>query len=41
MTEPIELGQKQQWEAIPPYQFLDSTQTVTPQDPRACSGLPG
>ena len=35
------LGQQQQWEAIHPYQLLESAQTATPQDPRACSGLPG
>ena len=42
MTEPVfELGQEQQWEAVPPYQLLESAQSSTPQDPRACSGLPG
>ena len=34
-------GQQQQWEAVPPYQLLESAQTATSQDPRACSGLPG
>ena len=34
-------GQQQQWEAVPPYQFLESAQTATSQDPRAQSGLPG
>ena len=37
----FELGQQQQWEAITPYQLLESAQTMSPQDPRACSGLPG
>ena len=37
----LRYGQQQQWEAVPPYQLLESAQTVTPQDPRACSGLPG
>ena len=37
----LEPGQQQQWEAVPPYQFLESAQTAIPQDPRACSGLPG
>ena len=37
----LSFGQEQQWEAIPPYQILESAQTTTPQDPRACSGLPG
>ena len=36
MVEPVlELGQQQQWEAVPPYQLLESAQTVTPKDPRA------
>ena len=34
-------GQQQQWEAVPPYQLLESAQTATSQDPRACSGLLG
>ena len=34
-------GQQQQWEAVPPYQFLESAQTATSQDPRAKSGLLG
>ena len=34
-------GRQQQWEAIPPYQLLESAQTVTSQDPRAYSGLLG
>ena len=34
MAEPVlELGQQQQWEVVPPYQLLESAQTVTPQDP--------
>ena len=34
MTEPVlELGLQQQWEAVPPYQLLESAQTVTPQPP--------
>ena len=37
----LSFGQQQQWEAVPPYQLLESAQTVTPQDPRACSGFPG
>ena len=37
----LNFGQQQQWEAVPSYQLLESAQTVTPQDPRACSGLPG
>ena len=37
----LSYGQQQQWEAVPPYQLLESAQTATPQDPRACSGLPG
>ena len=42
MAEPVlALGQQQQWEVVPPYQLLESAQTMTPQDPRACSGLPG
>ena len=42
MTEPVSAcGQQQQWEAVPPYQLLESAQTATSQDPRACSGLPG
>ena len=36
----LSCGQQQQWEAVPPYQFLESAQTATSQDPRACSGLP-
>ena len=36
----FKLGQQQQWEAVPPYQILESAQTETSQDPRACSGLP-
>ena len=40
MEEPVlKLGRQQQWEAVPPYQLLESAQTTTPQDPRACSGL--
>ena len=35
----LSLGQQQQWEAVPPYQLLESAQIATPQDPRACSGL--
>ena len=42
MAEPVlELGQQQHWEAVPPYQLLESAQTVTHQDPRACFGFPG
>ena len=42
MAEPVlELGQQQQLEVVPPYQLLESAQTATPQDPRACSGFPG
>ena len=37
----LSCGQQQQWEAVPPYQLLESAQTVTSQDPQACSGLPG
>ena len=37
----LSCGQQQQWEAVPPYQLLESAQTATSQDPRACSGLPG
>ena len=37
----LSYGQQQQWEAVPPYQLLESAQTATSQDPRACSGLPG
>ena len=41
MVEPVlEMGQQQQWEAVPPYQLLDSAQRATPQDPRAFSSLP-
>ena len=36
MAEPVlELGQQHQWEAIPPYQLLERTQTASPQGPRA------
>ena len=31
----LNCGQQQQWEAIPPYQLLESAQTATPQDRRA------
>ena len=42
MAEPVlGLGQQQQWEAVPPYQLLESAQTVTSQDLRACFGLRG
>ena len=34
------LGQQQQWDVVPPYQLLESTQTATSQDPRACSWSP-
>ena len=37
----LSFGQQQQWEVVAPYQILESAQTTTPQDPRACSGLPG
>ena len=37
----LSCGQQQQWVAIPPYQLLESAQTATSQDPRACFGLPG
>ena len=42
MAEPVpELERQQQWEVVPPYQLLESAQRATPQDPRACSSLPG
>ena len=42
MAKPVlKLGQKKKWEAIPPYQLLESAQTTTSQDPRACSALLG
>ena len=34
-------GQQQQWESVPPYQFLESAQRAASQDSRAQSGLPG
>ena len=37
----LNYGQQQQWEAVPPYQLLESAQTTNPWDPQACSGLPG
>ena len=40
MIEPVELGQQQQWVAVPPYQLLESAQTTSSQDPRACSWYP-
>ena len=36
----LNCGQQQQWEVVPPYQLLESAQTATPQEPRACFGLP-
>ena len=29
----LSCGQQQQWEAVPPYQLLESAQTMTSQDP--------
>ena len=41
MKHVFKAGRQQQWEAIPPYQLLESTQTMTSHDPRAYSGLLG
>ena len=33
----LSYGQQQQWEVVPPYQLLESAQTMLPQDPGSCS----